>query len=126
MLSQEIKKFASINSLSIFSGGIGFPNSFLVYEYTPKFKQACYNNGFNPFVSTQGIRELMLGAKDIDLVLLTHLHFDHSGGCTKIDRTGKAIPAFPRAKYFVQQDCWDAANHPGPGAYAHYWPLQST
>ena len=63
-----------------------------------------------------------LGAKDIDIVLLTHLHFDHSGGCTKIDRTGKAIPAFPRAKYYVQEDCWTHANNPNERSYEKHYP----
>jgi glyoxylase-like metal-dependent hydrolase (beta-lactamase superfamily II) len=70
----------------------------------------------------RNLKEQGLGAKDIDLVILTHLHFDHSGGCTKIDRTGKAIPAFPRAKYFVQQNCWDAANHPNERSSEKHYP----
>jgi glyoxylase-like metal-dependent hydrolase (beta-lactamase superfamily II) len=39
----------------------------------------------------------------IDRVLLTHLHFDHAGGCTEDDGAGGRRPAFPRAEYVVQR-----------------------
>ena len=48
---------------------------------------------------------------EIDFVVNTHLHFDHCGGNTLID-DGKPVPAFPRARYFVQKGEWDAATHP--------------
>jgi glyoxylase-like metal-dependent hydrolase (beta-lactamase superfamily II) len=35
-------------------------------------------------------------------VILTHLHFDHSGGSTKLDNA-KLIPTFPNARYYVQK-----------------------
>ena len=41
-------------------------------------------------------------AGEITDVLLTHLHFDHTGGSTK-EVNGKLIPAFPNARYFVQK-----------------------
>ncbi len=40
--------------------------------------------------------------EEITDVLLTHLHFDHTGGSTII-KNGKLIPAFPNAKYHVQK-----------------------
>jgi glyoxylase-like metal-dependent hydrolase (beta-lactamase superfamily II) len=40
--------------------------------------------------------------EDITDVILTHLHFDHTGGSTIMDN-GKLIPAFPSAKYYVQK-----------------------
>lgn len=39
---------------------------------------------------------------DVDLALLTHLHFDHAGGSTRFDGEGKAVPSFPNARYAVQ------------------------
>jgi glyoxylase-like metal-dependent hydrolase (beta-lactamase superfamily II) len=47
---------------------------------------------------------------EIDAVVNTHLHFDHCGGNTVFD-DGKPVPAFPRARYFVQKDEWHAASH---------------
>lgn len=60
----------------------------------------------------KALKEVGLSAKDIDKVILTHLHFDHSGGCTKIDRSGKPIPVFPKATYVVQASCWENAMAP--------------
>lgn len=39
----------------------------------------------------------------INLVVNTHLHFDHAGGNTRL-MNGRAVPAFPNAKYVVQKD----------------------
>jgi glyoxylase-like metal-dependent hydrolase (beta-lactamase superfamily II) len=38
---------------------------------------------------------------EVDIVINTHLHFDHCGWNTYY-RDGKAVATFPRAKYFVQ------------------------
>jgi glyoxylase-like metal-dependent hydrolase (beta-lactamase superfamily II) len=43
-----------------------------------------------------------VAADEIDLVINTHLHFDHAGGNTRMV-DGKAIPAFRRARYVVQR-----------------------
>jgi glyoxylase-like metal-dependent hydrolase (beta-lactamase superfamily II) len=48
---------------------------------------------------------------EIDAVVNTHLHFDHCGGNTAMDE-GKLVPAFPRARYFVQKGEWEAASLP--------------
>ena len=60
----------------------------------------------------KGLKSFGLTARDIDIVVLTNLRFEHSGGCTKLDRTGAAIPMFPKARYMVQRASWDAANSP--------------
>ena len=76
---------------------------------TDNFKNAY---GLNGNKLLKGLKKLGLTARDIDTVLLTHLHFDHVGGCTKLDRSGKAVPTFPQARYIVQRACWDEANAP--------------
>lgn len=50
-------------------------------------------------------------SEEITDVLLTHLHFDHTGGSTKFDN-GKLVPAFPNAKYFVQKMNFEWAMNP--------------
>jgi glyoxylase-like metal-dependent hydrolase (beta-lactamase superfamily II) len=40
--------------------------------------------------------------EEIDLVINTHLHFDHAGGNTRFVDS-RAVPAFPNAKYIVQK-----------------------
>jgi glyoxylase-like metal-dependent hydrolase (beta-lactamase superfamily II) len=52
-----------------------------------------------------------IAPEDIDIVLNTHLHFDHCGGNT-IDVDGALKPAFPKARYILQKGEWDAATHP--------------
>lgn len=49
--------------------------------------------------------------EDITDVFLTHLHFDHCGGCVK--REGdKLVPAFPNATYYTNKAHWDWAVTP--------------
>ena len=50
-----------------------------------------------------------VSAEDIDLVILSHLHFDHAGGATRMDEEGQAVPAFPNAQYVVQKGEWEDA-----------------
>lgn len=50
-----------------------------------------------------------LGPDDIDIVINSHLHFDHCGWNT-IRRNGKAIATFPRARYYVQDGEWKHAH----------------
>ncbi len=54
---------------------------------------------------------LNIEAASITDVLLTHLHFDHTGGSTKFDN-GKLIPTFPNAKYYVQKKNYEWAINP--------------
>lgn len=46
---------------------------------------------------------------DIDIVINTHLHFDHCGWNTVL-RAGKPIATFPKAKYYVQEGEWKHAH----------------
>jgi len=52
-----------------------------------------------------------LKAGDITDVILTHLHFDHTGGSVDM-QNGKPVPAFPNAKYYVQKKNFDWAMNP--------------
>lgn len=61
-----------------------------------------------------------LGPGDIDIVINTHLHFDHAGGNTYLDEKGKALPAFPNARYFIQKGEWDVALSPNERTRATY------
>ncbi|MBM3956577.1 MAG: MBL fold metallo-hydrolase [Gemmatimonadetes bacterium] len=60
----------------------------------------------------RNLRKLGVAARDIGWVVLTHLHFDHSGGATRLDREGNLVPTFPRAKYLVQRSSWEEAFNP--------------
>ena len=61
-----------------------------------------------------------LSAGDIDVVIFSHLHFDHAGGATRIDSDGKLVPTFPNAEYVAQRTEWFNATADYPelrGAY---------
>lgn len=59
-------------------------------------------------------------AEKIDLVINTHLHFDHAGGNTKaVD--GRVLPAFQNAKYVVQKAELEHALHPNERDRASYY-----
>jgi glyoxylase-like metal-dependent hydrolase (beta-lactamase superfamily II) len=65
------------------------------------------------------LRALGLGPADIDLVINTHLHFDHAGGNTRLEG-GKPVPTFPRARYLIQKGEWDDATRPHERSRASY------
>jgi glyoxylase-like metal-dependent hydrolase (beta-lactamase superfamily II) len=50
--------------------------------------------------------------EDIDIVINSHLHFDHCGWNTVRDKNGKMVPTFPRAKYYAPQGEWEYARNP--------------
>lgn len=52
-----------------------------------------------------------INADDITDVILTHLHFDHVGGATKIEN-GEVIPTFKNAEYYVQEEQYKWALNP--------------
>lgn len=66
------------------------------------------------------LRQLGLGPQDIHVVIPTHLHFDHAGGCTR-PKDGAFVPAFPAAQYVVQQKEWEDALCPDERSRASYW-----
>ena len=50
--------------------------------------------------------------EDIDIVINSHLHFDHCGWNTVRDKNGKFVATFPRAKYYAPEGEWQYARHP--------------
>ncbi len=64
--------------------------------------------------------EAGIAPEDIDIVLATHLHFDHAGGFTYRDAGGRLRPTFPRAQYIVRRGEWEDATHPHARNRASY------
>jgi glyoxylase-like metal-dependent hydrolase (beta-lactamase superfamily II) len=58
---------------------------------------------------------------DVDVVIATHLHFDHAGGFT-VNTDGVVVPAFPNATYYIRRPEWEDATHPHERNRASYLP----
>ncbi len=61
-------------------------------------------------------------ASGIDLVVSTHLHFDHAGGHTARDARGEVVPAFPNATYLIRKDELEVARWNNEKTRASYFP----
>jgi glyoxylase-like metal-dependent hydrolase (beta-lactamase superfamily II) len=53
-----------------------------------------------------------IAPEDIDIVINTHLHFDHCGWNTTRAADGKVAPTFPLAKYYAPEGEWQYARKP--------------
>jgi glyoxylase-like metal-dependent hydrolase (beta-lactamase superfamily II) len=58
-------------------------------------------NAGSPTRLEDAIRAAGFEPSDVDIVLNTHLHFDHAGGNTARAPDGTIVPAFPGARYVV-------------------------
>jgi glyoxylase-like metal-dependent hydrolase (beta-lactamase superfamily II) len=68
------------------------------------------------------LAEAGVGPDAIEIVLATHLHFDHAGGFTTREPDGRLRPRFPRAQYVVRRGEWEDATHPHERNRASYLP----
>jgi glyoxylase-like metal-dependent hydrolase (beta-lactamase superfamily II) len=59
----------------------------------------------------ESLERLKISVNDIDMVINTHLHWDHAGGNTEKASDGTIRPTFPRAKYIVQKGEWEEATN---------------
>jgi glyoxylase-like metal-dependent hydrolase (beta-lactamase superfamily II) len=72
-----------------------------------------------PFL-LERLRERDLHPQDIDVVINTHLHFDHCGGNTRMQE-GKAVATFRNARYVVQRGEFEHAQKPTERDRASYF-----
>ena len=86
----------------------------------PEKRRARYDFG----VSTLSEQLVAVGCEpeSVDVVILTHLHFDHCGGNTVIGPDGSVVPAFPNARYVIQRTEWDDALNPTAQTRPGYLP----
>jgi glyoxylase-like metal-dependent hydrolase (beta-lactamase superfamily II) len=60
-----------------------------------------------------------IAVEDVTDVILTHLHFDHVGGCVRKEN-GALEPVFPNATHYVQRRQWEWAMQPSERDRASY------
>jgi glyoxylase-like metal-dependent hydrolase (beta-lactamase superfamily II) len=69
----------------------------------------------------EGLRAYGLRPEEINIVVDTHLHFDHCGGNTHAEKD-KIVPTFPNARYMVQRGEFEHAMNPTERDRASYFP----
>lgn len=83
-----------------------FKEMFNISQSDNPLNQSLLNCGYKP--------------EDITDVVLTHLHFDHSGGATIFDDNNKIVPSFPNAIYHISERNWEIGLNPNPRDKASY------
>jgi glyoxylase-like metal-dependent hydrolase (beta-lactamase superfamily II) len=74
-------------------------------------------------VLIESLAEVGVNPVDVDVIVLSHLHFDHAGGL--LTRWSQSTPAqlvFPRATVIVGAKAWERAKHPHPRDRASFIP----
>ena len=109
----------AMNCLLVFAGG----KRILIEtgagdKWTPKLRDI-YNLEGPRLVDR--LRDYGLQAHDVDVVINTHLHFDHCGGNTRVEGD-KVVATFPCARYVTQRGEFEHAMHPTERDRASYFP----
>ncbi len=90
--------------------------------FSPELKQR-YGVQEDEHLLLARLAELGLSDADIDVVLLTHLHFDHAGGLLAAWAEGQPPRLlFPQARFLVGRSQWQRARHPHARDRASYIP----
>nr|WP_068888169.1 MBL fold metallo-hydrolase [Pedobacter panaciterrae] len=79
------------NSLVLFDTGLG------------------YSDEEGQLILHKNIRKAGFDPDDVDMVLMSHLHFDHSGGMIHNKIDGSVELSFPHATYVIQHGEWESA-----------------
>jgi glyoxylase-like metal-dependent hydrolase (beta-lactamase superfamily II) len=85
-------------------GALVLVDSGIGNKESEKFKDIYgVDNDGAPTRLEEAIRFLGFTPDDVDLVVNTHLHFDHAGGNVVLRPDGALEPAFPKARYIIQE-----------------------
>ncbi|MCK6205157.1 MULTISPECIES: MBL fold metallo-hydrolase [Bacillus] len=68
----------------------------------------------------KSLGELSLSPEDIDYVLMTHLHFDHACGLTRLEGE-EFVSVFTNAKIIVSETEWEEMRNPNIRSRNTYW-----
>lgn len=69
---------------------------------------------------TESLQKRGLTPEDIDIVLMTHMHFDHACGLTGY-KDGELYSVFPNAKIITSKTEWDEMREPNIRSRNTYW-----
>lgn len=99
----------------LFEAGIG---SF----FEPKLKER-FGVYENEHILLKNLKILGLEESDIDIVVLSHLHFDHAGGLLSNYGEEPVRLLFPKARYFTGKEHWARALQPHLREKASFIPI---
>ena len=103
------------NKVTLFEAGIGA-------FFAPELRER-YGVVEESHVLLESLAAIGVHARDVDQVVLSHLHFDHAGGLLTPYRAGKALElCFPRAEFVVGKRAMERAEYPHPRDRASYIP----
>ncbi len=90
--------------------------------FAPKFRER-YGVQEPEHVLLESLAALGVGPDDIDVIVLSHLHFDHAGGLLRPWVEGQPPSlAFGKARYVVGAQAWERAKAPHPRDRASFIP----
>ncbi|MFT5685713.1 MAG: glyoxylase-like metal-dependent hydrolase (beta-lactamase superfamily II) [Myxococcota bacterium] len=90
--------------------------------FSPQLKER-YGIQESHHVLLESLDRLSLSHEDIDVVVLSHLHFDHAGGLLTEWSEGAPLELlFPAATYVVSRPAWNRACSPHPRDRASFIP----
>lgn len=99
----------------LFEAGIGA-------FFEPKLRER-YGVQESRHVLIDSLREAGFEHEDIDVVVLSHLHFDHAGGLLAPWSEGRGPELlFPNATFVIGAEHWERAKHPHPRDRASFIP----
>lgn len=75
-----------------------------------------YSDDQGKLILHENIKKSGFRPEDVDLVLMSHLHFDHAGGMVH-DVNGRMDLSFPDATYVIQRGEWEAAFSDSSASY---------
>ncbi|KAA3603954.1 MAG: MBL fold metallo-hydrolase [Calditrichaeota bacterium] len=71
-----------------------------------------YKIDFKKYNIENSLKKFGFTKEDVTDVILTHLHFDHTGGSTFVDENGETQLSFPNATHFINKRNWEHALSP--------------
>jgi glyoxylase-like metal-dependent hydrolase (beta-lactamase superfamily II) len=90
--------------------------------FEPKLRER-YGVVEDQHVLVQSLAAAGFAPEDVDVVVLSHLHFDHAGGLLAPWKEGEAPKLlFPNATYVVGREHYERALHPHPRDRASFIP----
>ncbi len=106
----------NLNGLNVlFEAGVGA-------FFKPKLKKR-FGVQQDDHVLLRSLQARGISHDEIDIVVLSHLHFDHAGGILSKYEAGQPMRLlFPKAKFLVGETAWERARNPHPRDRASFIP----